>query len=279
MYDSRMRMLVFGAKGYMGGQFLAKFPGAIPCDADIGDRAAVIDALEKNTPDIVLNAAGKTGRPNVDWCEDHKEETLHSNVLGPIILLEECLSRNILLVHVSSGCIYSGDNGGGGFTEEDAPNFAGSFYSRTKTWSDQIMRDFPVLNLRIRMPFDGTGSPRSLITKISKYPKVLDSDNSITYVPDFLDATEKLITKRKTGTFNIVNEGAISPFRIMQLYKDIVDPAHTFEKLSEDKLGTVTKAGRSNCILSTAKLKGEGIALRPVEDAVREALQSIKNSR
>ena len=27
----------------------------------------------------------KTGRPNVDWCEDHKTETLFSNVTAPLI--------------------------------------------------------------------------------------------------------------------------------------------------------------------------------------------------
>lgn len=274
-----MRMLVFGAKGYLGTHFLTTFPNAIPSSADIGDREAVTAVLDKEKPTVVVNAAGKTGRPNVDWCEDHKEETMHSNVLGPLILLEECLRRKILLAHVSSGCIYSGDNNGKGFSEEDAPNFAGSFYSRTKAWSDQMMREFPVLNLRIRMPFDDTASERSLLTKLAKYTKVLDVQNSLTYVPDFLEAARKLIEKGKTGTYNVVNAGVISPYRVMELYTEIVDPTHRFEKLAEKNLGTVVKAGRSNCILSTLKLKGEGIAMQSVEEAVTKALRAIKASR
>jgi dTDP-4-dehydrorhamnose reductase len=239
--------------------------------------AALLDA-EK--PEVVVNCAGKTGRPNVDWCETHKEETLHANVLGPIVLLEECLARGIYLVHMSSGCIYEGDGStslttGKGFTEEDPPNFFGSFYSRTKAWSDQIMKDFPVLNLRLRMPFDGSGNDRSLLTKLAKYSKVLDVQNSITYLPDFLKAAEILISKRKTGTYNIVNDGTISPYQIMQLYKDIVDPKHTFEKLTLDDLSTVVKAGRSNCVLSTEKLKKEGITVRSIDAALREALQAL----
>ena len=37
----------------------------------------------------------------------------------------------------------------------------------------QVLHDFPVLNLRLRMPFDGTTSERSLIMKLRKYQRVL----------------------------------------------------------------------------------------------------------
>ncbi|NOS67302.1 MAG: sugar nucleotide-binding protein [Candidatus Peribacteraceae bacterium] len=272
-----MKTLLLGSTGYLGEQFKKLYPNALVPRIDIGDRAAVISLLDTEKPDTVINCAGKTGRPNVDWCETHKEETLRANVTGALILLEECLARKIYLVHMSSGCIYAGDNEGRGFTEDDLPNFSSSFYSRTKAWSDQIMKDFPVLNLRLRMPFDGSRSERNLIMKLAKYSKVLDVENSITYLPDFLDTAKKLIEKRKTGTYNIVNEGVISPYRIMELYKEIVDPAHSSEKLTLENLGSVVKAGRSNCILSTDKLKGEGIEIRPVEEAVREALGQLKN--
>jgi hypothetical protein len=33
-------------------------------------------------PTHVLNSAGVTGRPNVDWCEDNKKETIRANVIG-----------------------------------------------------------------------------------------------------------------------------------------------------------------------------------------------------
>lgn len=271
-----MNILLLGSTGYLGEQFLKVYPEAKTPRFDIADREAVFRVLEAEKPDVVINCAGKTGRPNVDWCETHKEETLSANVTGPLILLEECLKRNIYLAHMSSGCIYTGDKGGAGFTEEDIPNFTGSFYSRTKGWSDQIMKDFPVLNLRLRMPFDGSRSDRNLIMKLVKYSKVLDTENSVTYLPDFIDAAQKLIAKRTTGAFNIVNSGATSPFRIMELYKEVVDPAHQFERLSLDHLSDVVKAGRSNCILSTAKLEGEGITVRPVEEAVRDALRQLR---
>lgn len=36
------------------------------------NRESVLAEIEKYKPTHILNAAGVTGRPNVDWCEDHK---------------------------------------------------------------------------------------------------------------------------------------------------------------------------------------------------------------
>jgi 3,5-epimerase/4-reductase len=277
-YTMRMKIVIFGGRGYLGEHFLRLYPQAVAPSADIGDRAAIVEILEREKPDVVINAAGKTGRPNVDWCEDHKEETLHANVTGPIVLLEECSKRGIYWVHLSSGCIYTGDNGGEGFSEEDEPNFTGSFYSRTKTWAETILREFPVLILRLRMPFDDSTNDRSLIMKVRKFSKVNDVQNSVTYLPDFLKAAEKLIGQKKTGIYNVVNPGPVSPYQIVELYKEVLDPTHTAERVPLEGLAALSKAGRSNCVLSTKKLEEEGIIMRPVEEAIRTAMQAIKTA-
>jgi 3,5-epimerase/4-reductase len=269
------RTLVLGGRGYLGGYFRGLYPDAITPELDVTDRAAVAAALERHRPEVVINCAGKTGRPNVDWCETHKAETLRANVTGALVVLEECLARGVYLVHLSSGCIYAGDNGGRGFSEDDAPNFSGSFYSRTKAWSDQILRDFPALTLRIRMPFDGTTAERNLVMKLRKYRRVLTERNALTYLPDFLRAAAGLIERRATGLYNVVNDGAISPYEVMTRYKALVDPGHSFEPLDVDRLGEVTAAGRSNCLLDTTKLRSAGLGLQPVEQAVDCALRQL----
>ena len=62
----------------------------------------------------------------------------------------------------------------------------------------------------------------------------------------------------------------------MELFQEIVDPSHSFTLLRMEDIGEVAKTGRSNCVLSIQKLTEEGISMRPVEDAVREALQELK---
>ena len=69
-------ILVLGGKGYMGQRLLAAYPGAAVSDVDIADAPALAAELDRDRPAVVINCAGKTGRPNIDWCEDHKLETL-----------------------------------------------------------------------------------------------------------------------------------------------------------------------------------------------------------
>jgi dTDP-4-dehydrorhamnose reductase len=271
--------LLFGANGYIGGHIRSLYPSIFCTNTDIGNQAAVQQELDEKKPTVVINCAGKTGRPNVDWCEDHKEETFHSNVLGPIVLAEECLKRNIYFVHIGSGCIYSGDNDGKGFSEEDAPNFFESFYSYTKAMSDQALRRLPVLQLRLRMPFEGTHSPRNLITKILKYDRVLDCPNSLTYIPDFLRALDFLLQKKAISIYNIVNTGGYSPYQLMQDYARLVDNNHHCERVALDQFTGITKAARSNCILSTEKLEKEGFYMLSAEEAVEKALEALTQAK
>ena len=92
--------VIFGSKGYIGTYFAKQYPEALTPMVDIGDKQAVAAYLDEVQPDIVINAAGRTGRPNVDWCEDHKEETHYGNVTAPLVLLHECMERGIYIVQI-----------------------------------------------------------------------------------------------------------------------------------------------------------------------------------
>lgn len=106
------------------------------------NREAVIAEIEKYKPTHILNAAGSTGRPNVDWCEDHKEETIRNNVIGTINLADCAYEKGIHVTVFATGCIYAYDEthpiGGPGYKETDKANFAGSFYSETKAHVEEV---------------------------------------------------------------------------------------------------------------------------------------------
>jgi nucleoside-diphosphate-sugar epimerase len=109
------------------------------------NREAVQNELERIKPTHVLNAAGSTGRPNVDWCEDHKEETIRNNVIGTLNLADCCYERGIHITVFATGCIYAYDEthpiGGPGYLETDKANFNGSFYSETKAHVEEVSRE------------------------------------------------------------------------------------------------------------------------------------------
>ncbi|HCW32624.1 MAG: putative rhamnose biosynthetic enzyme 1-like, 3,5-epimerase/4-reductase [Candidatus Peregrinibacteria bacterium GW2011_GWE2_39_6] len=272
-----MKFLIYG-KGFLGHHFLNYLRSQKEevefGTADIGNLEQIRHDLLTYRPDIVLNCAGKTGRPNVDWCEDHKEETLYSNVTGPLILWHTCHEMSVRLVHLGSGCVYSGDNHGQGFRETDAPNFFDSFYSSTKAWSEQMLKPFPLLQLRLRMPIDKQPGPRNFISKITKYEKIINIQNSMTVVEDLLFASYELIKRKKTGIYNMTNPGAIDHVTILKMYQEIVDPNFKFEVMSlEEMYQKYAIAKRSNCVLNTEKLANEGIQMRPIKEAIRDCLE------
>jgi 3,5-epimerase/4-reductase len=269
--------LVFG-NGWLGGKIANKFGyDLVGREVNPLNFDNLVSFLDKENPPLVINAIGKTGRPNIDWCEDNKEQTIESNVVAAINLCTECSKRNIYFVHISSGCIYRGDNDGEGFREDDAPNFYGpQFYAKTKILAEKVLKEFSSLILRIRMPIDNYSHERNLIDKLLKYDRVIDTQNSMTTIPRMLDILGELVKRRKIGIYNMVNPGTISAKEIMEMYKEIVDSKYNFEVLEIDKLDQITKGKRSNCVLNTDKLEKEGLSFPEIHMAVKECLLKYK---
>lgn len=53
-------------------------------DARLENRESLFAEVDRVQPTHILNAAGVTGRPNIDWCETHQVETLRTNVIGTL---------------------------------------------------------------------------------------------------------------------------------------------------------------------------------------------------
>ena len=54
------------------------------------DGESVLREIEAYKPAHAFNCAGQTGRPNVDWCEDNKQATIRSDVIGTLNLANVC---------------------------------------------------------------------------------------------------------------------------------------------------------------------------------------------
>ena len=266
------KYLILG-NGYIGNKLNGFLDDSVLSDVRIKKIEDVKKEIEKHNPEFVINAIGKTGRPNIDWCETNKEETFFSNVVVPAMIAEVCHDIKKRMVHIGSGCIFSGDNDGRGFSEDDAPNFNGSFYARTKIMSENLLKGYDVLQLRIRLPFDGMRDERNLITKLLRYDKILDVPNSVTYCKDFLIAAKKLMDIKATGIFNIVNPGVESHKDLLDLYNSYSNAKKDFKLISEKELSKLVKAGRSNCVLSTKKIESLGIKMLSVENALKESVR------
>ncbi|GFR46629.1 hypothetical protein Agub_g8234 [Astrephomene gubernaculifera] len=277
--NSEPVFLIFGKNGWIGGllQESLKEQGAKYhlADARLEDRAAIVADLEKYKPTHVLNAAGVTGRPNVDWCESHKLETIRANVLGCLNLADVCNERGIHMTYYGTGCIFHYDDdfpvdSGKGFKESDKPNFTGSYYSHCKAITENLIKEYPnVLTLRVRMPIVADLTyPRNFITKIIKYDKVINIPNSMTVLPELLPMSIEMAKRKLTGIMNFTNPGAISHNEILELYKEYIDPEFSWSNFTVEEQAKVIVAPRSNNLLDTERIKGEFPELLSIKDSL-----------
>lgn len=68
------------------------------------NREEVMAELKRVKPTHVLNCAGVTGRPNVDWCEDNKPATIRANLIGTNNLADCCFLQGIHCTIYATGC-------------------------------------------------------------------------------------------------------------------------------------------------------------------------------
>lgn len=281
--------LVFGGKnGWIGGQLITLLQEqghtALAAQSRLENRSDVEKEITLTQPDCIINAAGVTGRPNVDWCESNKQETIKANVVGALTLFDIAHSHNIHVINFGTGCIYEYDDAhpmysGVGFTEDEIPNFQGSFYSYTKTILDQLVINYPnVLNLRLRMPISDDLHHRSFITKITKYERVVNIPNSMSVLYDLLPLVPVMAERKLTGNYNFVNPGVISHNEILELYKKYIDPTFIYTNFSVEEQAKVIKAGRSNNELDTRKLQAEFPELKHIKESMIGVFKRMKQN-
>lgn len=281
--------LVFGGKqGWIGQQMIALLTEqghiALAAQSRLENRADVENEIVRINPDCIINSAGVTGRPNVDWCESNKQATIKANLIGALTLFDIANNHNIHVINFGTGCIYEYNDShpmhsGIGFTEEDKPNFQGSFYSYTKTIIDQLIPNYPnVLNLRLRMPISDDLHHRSFITKITKYERVVNIPNSMSVLYDLLPLVPEMAERKLTGNYNFVNPGVISHNEILELYREYIDPSFRYINFSVEEQAKVIKAGRSNNELDTTKLEAVFPNVKPIKEAMVGVFQRMKQN-
>src|SRR5690606_18944791 len=193
-----MKVLVYGAKGWIGSYFCKKIEENYPEDILVypeNDRVenytTVRDEIAAVNPDRVLCFIGRTSGPDcntIDYLEDKLSINVRDNLYAPLILMKACSDLKVHLMYMGTGCIfhYSEDENGpdtNPMSVDTEPNFDGSQYSLIKGYTDRITKLYSdsVLNVRIRMPITEWDEPKNFITKIASYSKIVSKINSMTY--------------------------------------------------------------------------------------------------
>ena len=308
-------IILLGGTGYIGQAFARElerrgwsFVAVSRSHTDYSNFSILLELLRTQKPEFVINAAGYTGKPNVDACESARADTLQGNTLLPVTIAQACAATGTPWGHVSSGCIYAGakvkgDGGWGverdltvpslrglfqkdpgafrGFTESDPPNFSFrqppcSFYSGTKALGEEAIADVGRSYIwRLRIPFDEWDSSRNYLSKIQRYSKVYDNVNSISHRGDYVKACLDLwAPKAPFGTYNVTNPGAVTTAQVLERLKSGLKLKREFVFWASDEefYAVVAKTPRSNCILDTGKLLAAGVKIRGVGEALDDSI-------
>jgi len=275
-------IFILGYKGYIGSHFYSYFKKN-NIEFDVLERTQ-IDNLDKGilkNNDILINAAGFTGKPNVDDCENHKLECFESNSLLPVKLNLVCKKVGAKFCHISSGCLYDGYEKE--FNEDDLPNFSFkqnncSWYSGTKALGEELLDKNTCYILRLRLPFNyELNNERNYLNKLIKYNKLINVSNSITNLDEFIKCATNIITNNcPFGIYNIVNNYPIDTKMIVFLLKkyNLINEKEWF--FNYEEFESTIKTKRSNCVLSTRKIRRLGLGLTDVLYSVEKAILDYK---
>lgn len=309
-------ILLLGASGYIGQAFAREltrrrqpFQPVSRAATDYSQFPHLLQLLQATQPAFVINAAGFTGKPNVDACEQARADTLAGNTLLPHTIAHACAVLKIPWGHVSSGCIYSGAKIGApgnrrvepdltrpeikarletdrsslhGFTELDPPNFSFrsppcSFYSGTKALAEEVIAPLGSCYIwRLRIPFDEWDNSRNYLSKVQRYARVYDNVNSLSHRGDFVAACLDLWERQAPfGCYNVTNPGYVTTRQVVAWIEKYLRPPRPFEFWANDAefYQVAAKTPRSNCVLDVSKLLAAGVTMRPVEEALLESLQ------
>jgi dTDP-4-dehydrorhamnose reductase len=276
---------------------------------DYANFDLLFNCIRKAKPAFIINAAGHAGKPDVDACELAREETLYANTILPQTIAKACMITNTPWGHISSGCIYSGakviDENGmivernfnrpellqmfverpqtiSGFTEWDEPNFSFrhapcNFYSGTKALAEEAISGVGQNYIwRLGFPFNERDEPKNFLWMIQNHERIYDGVNSLSHTDDFARACLDLWDRRAPfGIYNVTNPGAVTTRQVVEMVKKIRRPSRDFEfcESEEQFFRNGIRVPRSNCILDVSKLLATGVKIRPVAEALEDALR------
>jgi 3,5-epimerase/4-reductase len=288
-FFKKTKVLIYGSKGWIGQLFIKYLAENYP-KIKVVQGACRVDSIPLLSNEIkfvnpthIISFIGRTHGTigdqsigTIDYLEYPGKlvENVRDNLFGPLTLADICTRKNIHFTYLGTGCIFNDSKKS--FTEDSLPNFFGSGYSVVKGFTDRLMKNYPVLNLRIRMPIHSVKNERNFITKITNYSKICSIPNSMTVLDDFFPVFTDLLLKKKTGTYNCTNPGTISHNEILEEYCKIVDPDFKWENFSLEEQAKILKSDRSNNQLDTSKIKKEYPQLPSISESIKNILEKYK---
>jgi len=245
---------------------------------DITEKNSAVKLISKINPDIVIHSMALT---NVDLCETQKDLAEKINVDGTNEVIQGCKISKSKLVYISTSFVFNGKKEN--YSENDSTGTS-TYYGFTKLAGENLVENsnLSYLILRTDQPYcwiekwQHTNSVLRVLDTLKSentLKEIIDWYNTPTYVPDFVNATKKLIDQNLTGRFHVVGsdfvnryEWALMVAEIFGLNKNKIKP------INSEELGLPVK--RSNVNLNNQKLfEKTGIKMLGIREGLEQMLK------
>lgn len=210
-----MSTLITGSSGKLGKNLVAEFPRALAPshkELDITDRDSVFDYLRKNSPSLVIHAAGWV---DVRGCESDYDRAWRTNVQGTENVVDAFfeMNKNGYFVYTSTACVFHGDRGG--YTEEDIPHPKNT-YGWTKLCAEEVVKKLPN-HLIIRTDFVERAKWKHEGAFVDRYSTCVFADT-------LARAIKKVVEQRVTGLIHLTGKRKISHYDLAMMLTPTVKP-------------------------------------------------------
>ena len=173
-----MKILLLGKAGQVGGALtplLRQLAGSSAdevvvtlgrADVDLSDAAALVQAVQRVQPSLIVNAAAHTA---VDRAETEPDIAFAINAVAPGVLAEQAAKLDALLVHYSTDYVFDGSQRTP-YRESD-PTHPLGVYGESKLAGEQAVQDSGCRHLLLRTSwvYDSTG--RNFLTTMLRLAK------------------------------------------------------------------------------------------------------------
>ena len=284
-----MKILVTGGDGMLGSDVLPiisdRFEIHSPTisELDVRDAVAVFTAIRDGKFDWVLHMAALT---DLDWCEDHRDETFTVNVGGTENIAKACAKYGCRMVYISTSGIFSGRLGRP-YIEDDTPKPV-NVYGLSKYQGELVIqKNLPeehMLILRVGWLFGGgkhdnkfVGKMFRLMQSLPRVQAVADIWGSPNYSIDIGKLVVNMLSENVSGIFHIANSGEpASRYDLAVAIRDAAGIATEVEAVPAEKFPTRAFRPPVEAIASV-RLHEKGFEMRNWHEALNEYVARLKD--
>jgi dTDP-4-dehydrorhamnose reductase len=242
-------ILVLGARGMLGTELVGRLPRSASGsradviawdieELDICDADAVVDALTRLRPGLVVNSAAYT---DVDGCESNVETAMAVNAHAPGHLAAGCGKIGARLVHFSTDFVFDGLSDLP-YRPDDAANPL-SVYGRSKWEGERAIHEARCTHLIVRTSWlfglHGRNFVEAILARAEANEPlrvVNDQFGRPTAADDLADAVVRLLDAGAEHTIHFANGGRCSRFEFAREIVRRSGSRSTVEPISSQEL-------------------------------------------